>query len=142
MAEHSDKELNSHEHHKNEIGFSLSPVYFLEEKEFATGLHVHYVRNIQKSKFGMGVGYERIFDQHKHNTFGIEAIYRPIEKLSFSFSPGLTVEDNNSTANFALHFETCYEFEIKELHIGPAFEFAYDIEDYHISLGIHIGYGF
>jgi hypothetical protein len=38
--------------------------------------------------------------------------------------------------------ETAYEFEIKNFHVGPAFEFAYDPEDFHISLGLHCGFGF
>jgi hypothetical protein len=137
-----NKLIDNHEHHKNEIGIANSPVYFIKEKVFAYGLHFHYVRNIPKSKFGLGVGYERIFDEHKHNTFGLVGTYRPIENLSFNVSPGLTFEDGNKTANFALHLETSYEFEINAFHIGPAFEFAYDPEDFHISLGLHIGYGF
>lgn len=141
-TEHSDKELDNHEHHKNEIGMANSPVYFLKEKVFAYGLHIHYVHNIPKSKFGLGLGYERIFDIHKHNTFGFVASYRPIEKLNFIASPGLTFEDNNSQVNFALHLETSYEFEIRNFHIGPVFEIAYDPEDFHLSLGFHLGYGF
>ncbi len=133
---------HSLDHHKNEIGVANSPVYFLKENLFAYGLHIHYVRNIAKSKFGLGLGYEKIFDEHNHKTFGIVATFRPIEKLSFNISPGFTIEDNNPKANFALHFETSYEYEIKNFHIGPAFEFAYDPEDFHISLGLHIGYGF
>ena len=34
------------------------------------------------------------------------------------------------------------EFEFNNFHIGPVLEFAYDPEDYHISLGLHIGFGF
>ena len=141
-TEHSDRELDKHEHHKNEIGIANSPVYFLKEKDLAYGFHIHYVRNISKTKFGIGIGYERIFDEHKHNTFGLEATYRPIEELTLNVSPGVTFEDKNPNANFALHFETSYEFEIKNFHIGPAFELAYDPEDYHLSLGLHVGYGF
>ncbi len=134
--------VGKHEHHKNEIGIANAPVYFVKEQVFAYGLHLHFVRNIPKSKFGFGLGYERIFDQHKHNTFGLVGTYRPIENLNFNVSPGLTFEDGSSTGRFALHLETSYEWEIKNVHIGPAFEFAYDPEDYHISLGLHIGYGF
>ena len=140
--ENSEKDLDNHEHHKNEIGIANSSVYFLKEKVFAYGLHIHYVRNIPNSNFGLGIGYERVFDEHKHNTFGIVARYRPIEKLNLSLSPGLAFEDRNSKPNFALHAETSYEFEIKNIHIGPALEFAYEPEDFHISLGIHLGYGF
>lgn len=101
-TEHSAEHLDNHEHHKNEIGVANSPVYFLKENVFAYGLHIHYVRNITKSKFGLGLGFERIFDEHKHNTIGLVATYRPIEKLSFNISPGLTIEDDNPKANFAL----------------------------------------
>ena len=141
-TEHSDSYLNYHEHHKNEIGIGNSPVYFLKEKLFAYGLHIHYSRNIPRTKFGLGFGYERIFDEHRHNTFGLLASYSPFEKLHFALSPGLTFEDKDSKANFALHLETSYEYGIKNLHIGPVFEFAYDPEDFHLSLGLHAGFGF
>jgi len=131
-----------HENHLNEFGMAFSPVYFVKEKDIAFGMHVHYVHNIPNSKFGLGLGYERIFDKHKHNTFGLEAIYRPFEALSLSLSPGLTFEDNNSGPDLALHIETSYEFEIGEFHLGPAFEFAIDPEDIHLSLGVHLGFGF
>lgn len=136
--DHSD---DHHDHHKNEIGIANSPVYFVREKEFAYGLHIHYVHNIGESKFGLGLGFERIFDQHKHNTIGIIGSYRPIAPLSFNASPGITFEDNGGI-NFALHLETAYEWEISNFHIGPALEFAYDPEDIHISAGLHIGFGF
>ena len=114
----------------------------MKEKEFAYGLHIHYVHYLHESKFGFGLSYERIFDEHGHNTFGVEAIYRPIGPLSINISPGLTFEDESKDANFALHLETAYEFEMNNFHIGPALEFAYDPEDFHISLGLHVGYGF
>ena len=137
-----DQSKDNHEHHKNEIGIANSPVYFVKENTFAYGLYFHYVINITNTRFGVGFGYERVFDEHKHNTIGLVGTYRPVEKLSFNVSPGLTFEDESVSANFALHLETMYEFEIKNFHIGPALEFASDPEDYHISLGLHIGYGF
>ncbi len=127
----------------NEIGISNSPVYFIKEKAFSYGLHVHYLHNISNSAFGLGVGFERIFDKHKHNTFGLVASYPPIDKFTVNVSPGIIFEDKNfSSLSFALHLETTYEFEIKNFHVGPAFEFAYDPEDFHISLGLHCGFGF
>jgi hypothetical protein len=136
------KPREHHEHHKNEIGIANSPVYFTKEKGFAYGLHLHYVRNIPKTRFGLGFGYERILDEHQHTTFGLVGTYRPIEKVSFNVSPGVTFEKASKSAIFALHLETAYEWEIRNFHIGPAFEFAYDPEDFHTSLGLHIGYGF
>ena len=143
MAQHDDSTEHHHSHHKNEIGVANAPVYFIKEKEVAYGLHIHYIRNIKDTKFGVGLGYERIFDEHKHNTIGIVGSYRPISELVFNVSPGVTYEDNESSEiNFALHLETSYEFEFDNFHIGPVLEFAYDPEDYHISLGLHVGYGF
>ncbi|MDH3649916.1 MAG: hypothetical protein OEQ53_09540 [Saprospiraceae bacterium] len=143
MAQSDEHLTDHHEHHRNELGLANAPVYFTNEKEFAFGLHVHYIHNIKGTKFGVGLGYERIFDEHKHNTIGIVGSYRPIEKLGINLSPGLTFEDSEgSTVNFALHIEASYEVEWHDFHIGPVLELAYDPEDYHISLGLHIGYGF
>lgn len=138
----TDEHTHSHDHHKNEFGVANAPVYLINEKEYAYGLHIHYVRNIPSSKFGIGIGYERIFNEHKHNTFGFVGTYRPIDGLNLNVAPGLAFEDGNSTTNLALHLEASYEYKIKDFHIGPVLEFAYDLEDIHISLGIHLGFGF
>jgi hypothetical protein len=138
-----DHHDHHHHHHKNEIGFASAPVYFVNEKEFSYGIHIHYVRTIKDSKFGIGLGYERIFDEHKHNTIGIVGSYRPTENFGINISPGITFEDGEeSSTNFAIHLEASYEFAINNIHLGPVLELAYDPEDYHISLGFHIGYGF
>lgn len=132
-----------HEHHQNEMAIANAPVYFLNEKAFAYGLHIHYVRSLKDSNFGLGFGYERIFDAHGHNTIGIVGSYRPTDEWGINLSPGITFADHDhSDMSFALHIETSYEFEVHNFHIGPVLELAYDPEDYHISLGLHIGYGF
>jgi hypothetical protein len=133
---------DNHEHHKNEIAIANSPVYFPKDKEVEYGLHFHYVRNISDTKFGLGLGYEKIFGNHKHDTFGIVGCYSPIDNLVLNVSPGLTFENGSKTPILSLHLETSYEFEYKDFHIGPAFECAFDSEDTHISLGLHLGYGF
>ncbi len=140
-------EHNGHNHgneyHKHELGVSLSPVYFFKEKEISVSTHLHYVYNFPTTKFGVGVGYEKIFDEHKHNFFGLELNYRPIHNLTLNLSPGLTFEgDHFDEKEFAVHFESVYEFEFDSFHIGPLLEFAYHPEDFHINLGIHIGVGF
>ena len=141
-AQDSDNSIHS-DNHKNEIGIANSPVFVLKEKEFAYGLHTHYVRNLNGTNFGIGVGYERIFDEHKHNSVGVIFSYAPIEQLHISLSPGFAFKDYDaSELNLGIHLETSYEFEIGFFHVGPVAEFAYSPEDYHLSLGLHIGFGF
>ncbi len=134
---------HKHENNRNEIGLANSPVFLLNEKNLCYGFHIHYIKNINHSKFGIGLGYERIFDEHKHNTFGIVASYELIDKLTFNISPGLMLEDENlKKANLAIHFETAYEFKIKYICIGPVFETAFDAKDIHMSIGLHLGIDF
>lgn len=134
---------HKHEHPQNEFGIANSLVYFTKEKEVAYGLHVHLLRTLGHSKFGYGIAYERVFDEHKHNTIGLAATYRPIDALQIALSPGITFEgDHPSEIKFAFHAETSYEFEIGKFHVGPLLEIAFDPEDIHISMGLHIGLGF
>lgn len=138
-----EEEDSHHEHHRNEIGIGNAPVYFVKEKVLSYGLHLHYMYNLPHTKFGLGVGYEKIFDEHKHNTVALIFNYRPVDKLNFSISPGLASENNEFDKSIlAIHFETSYEFEIHDFHVGPVFEFAASKEDLHISLGLHFGIGF
>lgn len=138
------QEINhNHDHHKYELGLANSVVYFTKEKEIAYGLHIHLIRNIEHSKLGFGLAYERIFDEHKHNTIGLVGSYNLFESLHISLAPGVTFEDvEPSELKFAFHAETVYDFDLGNFHLGPMLEFAFDPEDYHISLGLHIGYGF
>lgn len=144
-AQITDKheEHDQHMHKNNEVGIANSLVYFINGKEVAYGLHLHYIHYISHTKFGYGLGYERIFDEHGHNVFGVIGTYSPVNSLLLSISPGITFEDGNSSEpGFALHFETTYEFEIGNFHIGPLVGIAYDPEDYHLGVGLHFGYGF
>jgi hypothetical protein len=146
LASQTDDQHNDvHNHlsdHRHEIGVSNAPVYFLKEQHFAYGLHGHYVFNIKHTRFGVGLGYERIFDEHKHNTMGVVVSYFLTDDWLVSISPGATFEGHiNSGLTFSTHIETVYSWDVGDFHLGPAFEFAYDEEDYHISLGLHIAYG-
>jgi hypothetical protein len=143
ISAYSQEENHDHDHHNYELGVANSLVYFAGEKEFAYGLHIHLVRNIKHSKFGVGLAYERIFDDHKHNTIGVVGSYNPLKSWYINIAPGITFEDSEpSVLKFAFHAETLYDFNIGKFHIGPLLEFAVDSEDYHFSLGLHIGFGF
>lgn len=132
-----------HDHYHNEFGIANSLVYLGTSNEFSYGLHFHYVHNIHETKFGFGLGYERIFDEHGHNTIGVIGSFRPVEHWGIHVSPGIAFEDTESDhMGFALHLETTYEFEVGPLHLGPLLEYAWDTEDYHISVGLHLGIGF
>jgi len=131
-----------HKHPKNEIGIAISPAYFVKENVFSLSAHLHYTRTIADSKFALGLSFERIFLAPEHTTMGFVMMYRPIENLNLALSPGVTFEDGDPTAFFNLHVEIAYTFEIGRFHIGPAVEFSYDPNDYHLGLGAHIGYGF
>lgn len=52
--------------------------------------------------------------------------------------------DDARAPKFAVHVETPYELELDlgDAHRGPVAEFAYDTEDCHVSLGLHVGLGF
>jgi len=141
-----DKHTHEHNsnHHKFEIGLANSLVYFTKAKEYAHSIHLHLIYNIPESKFGIGLGVERINSEHKHLAIGLLGNYRATKELSFTLSPALLIEDHEgrSETNFTLHFETGYEFEIKNFHLGPVIGIAYEPEDYHVSLGVHVAYGF
>ncbi len=136
-------EEHSHNCHTHEIGIGAVPTYLINEEEVAFGLHLHYVYSFEHTDFGIGLGYERIFDEHGHNTLGIAFNYKPIENLSFNLIPGLAFGDDGfDHSEFAFHIESLYEFKIGEVHIGPLFEYAFESHGNHISFGIHLGIGF
>ena len=143
---HEDKHENEieHEHnHSQEIGASVGPVYFINDNIFGLSTHIHYVYNLPRSKFGLGAGYEHIFSKIKHSFVGAEINYRPVHQLTLNLSPGVAFEgDQNVSKDFALHFETSYEFEIGAFHIGPVVEAAWHAKEYHVSAGVHFGVGF
>lgn len=106
QEEHHTDDHHKHHHHKYDLGVGNSLVYFPNEKEAAYGFHLHLTRNIAHSKFGYGIAYERIFDEHKHNTIGLLASYNPFGGLHISLSSGAAFEDHApSELNFAFHAE-------------------------------------
>ena len=143
IAQSNHADHDHHHHPKNELGLGNYLVYLAGEKELSYGLHVHYLRTIEDSKFGVGLGFEQIFDEHDHQTIGIIGSYRPIYPLVISLSPGILLKGGErSTVNFALHAEAVYEFEINNFHLGPAIGFGYASSEFHVSFGLHLAYGF
>jgi hypothetical protein len=141
---HSQSE-DDHEHsnYKNEFAIANAPVYFVNEKAFGYGIHLHYIHNFSNPGFGLGLGVEKVFGKYPHNTIGVIGAYRPVERWGLNLAPSLTWEDFDSDPMFALHFETTYDvIEIKNIDIGPAFEVGWESEGIHLSLGIHICYCF
>lgn len=137
------KHDHDHDHHLYELGVANSFVYFPGEKASAYGLHLHLVRSIKNSNFGFGIAYERVFDKHKHNTIGVVGSFSPIKSWHINFVPGIAFEDSElADVKFAFHIETSYGFSLRNFHIGPLLEYAFDPNDYHFSLGLHIGFGF
>jgi hypothetical protein len=133
-----------HNHPEIEIGLSNGLVYNFSEKEPALGIHLHLIKSLgQSDHFGMGLGYEFIFDDHKHNTVSIIFLYRPIEHLSFNMAPGISfILSEKSSVAPTLHIEGLYEFEFGHFHIGPLVGFAISTEDIHASVGLHLAFGF
>jgi len=133
-----------HHHPENEIGISNNLVFNASENEYAYGLHLHFVRTISESdKIGFGLGYERIFDDHKHNSASLIFMYRPIESLSLNFAPGIIwLESESNSINPAIHIEGLYEWQLGNFHLGPLVGIAFNPEDFHASLGLHLAFGF
>ena len=134
--------VESHEkkHYKNDIGIANAAVYLLGEKEFTYGLGAHYIRNIKNSDFGIGIAFDKILGEHNHNTIGVIFRYKPIKDLIINLSPGIIFE--HKEAKFGMHLETSYVLDIYAFHIGPMLSFASDLDEAHLGLGLHLGYGF
>ena len=138
-----DQSQHQHEHPKNEFGFGNYLTYLAGEQEIAFALHIHYLRSFEHSRFGAGIGYEQIFDEHKHRSLTLIGAFSPVSPLILSLAPGVLFgTEENPGIRFALHAEVVYEFEIGNFHLGPALEFATTFDEYHIGLGLHIAFAF
>jgi hypothetical protein len=145
MAQEHEAAHGHHHHHNasNEFGLANNLVYLGEEGEFAYGLHLHYLRYIGTTRFGIGLGYEQIFDDHLHRNLGLVGSYRIVHGLFLNISPGITfIGRAEPDKTFALHLEAVYEFEVGSFHIGPSLEYALSGHGYHLSGGLHLAYTF
>jgi hypothetical protein len=149
--EHIDEhgQNNKHDHfHTNEIGVSIAPTAYLQENTIALGTHAHYVHRLGESRFGIGAGFEAVFDSHKHKTLSAVFQYSPSYMTHICVSPGFVQEKHNEMGqieneyHWALHLELVHEFQLGKIDLGPFFEFALEEEGQHIGIGIHVGLPF
>lgn len=140
ISAHSQS-INQKAKSQNSIAMTTSPLYLIREGDLAIGMRFHYIRQIKPgSKYGIGLGLERIFDEHGHNAINALGSYQATENWIFLAAVGIGSEDENLTeTNFTTHFETIYQLYLKAFRIGPAFEFSWDPEDIHFGLGLRLG---
>ena len=141
--DHEQDENNSTHLHEWEIGGAVGIVYNVHESHTAPGLHAHLLKNIGVEKrFGMGLGFETIIDEHQHFNFGIPLNYNTLKGFVFTITPGLLFKkETNWEPGASVHFETLYEFMFEHFHIGPMLEIALSQNEVHFMLGIHLGLG-
>ncbi len=133
---------NKHIDYHSHFGLATGPVYILNENAFALGLHLHYMRliNVGNTHFGIGLGLEAIYDEHRHYATSLNLSYLPIHELTITVAPGIQFAPESE--DFTTHFEAVYEFEIGKMHIGPVAEYAWAPNDAHVMFGLHLGFSF
>ena len=125
------------------LGVSLGPSYLPNEKEFGFSAHGHLLYELGSVPLGFGVGYEALFDEHRHQTMSLVFQYRIIDAWLMSVSPGVTFELGSfNEPRPTVHLETVYEFRVGLMDLGPAFEFAIEPEGTHLTLALHAGVHF
>lgn len=126
---------------KNEISLSNSGVYL--DNQISYGVGFHYLRDKRcdrwlQGPYKIGIGIESIPNQH--NTFGLILEYNLTDKLFFDISPNIIFSEN--TYSYGFHFESGYEFEVGRFCLSPVAHLSIDPEDYHLGLGLHLGFNF
>lgn len=142
-AQHHDHDHHPNEHPLNEIGVGNYLSYLAGEQEIAYSLHVHLLRFFENSRFGAGLGYEQIFDEHRHRSLTMIGAFRLTPPLVMTLGPGILFGNQENPGNrFTIHAELVYEFEIGHFHLGPALDFATTFDEYHMGAGLHVAYAF
>lgn len=152
VAQHSNKKSISHASHNHEfdphkyhIGIGLGGAHIFSENVQAPAFHLHFLRQLgHQNQWGLGIGYEAIADEHWHNGLNLLLNYRPLRFLSLLAGPGLVIgkHDGKTEVLPAFHTEAVFEFNAGGLHIGPMIGYGLDKEDSHITVGVHVGFGF
>jgi hypothetical protein len=130
--------------HKYHIGVGGTATYLKGESGFAPGAHLHFIRQFgHQNRWGLGLGYEAIFDEHKHSGVNLLLNYHLLEHLSVNIGPGIlfSEHDGENERKPAFHTEAVYEFNVGKFHIGPMAGFGLDKEETHFSVGVHVGIG-
>ena len=141
----SHQHEEGHIHNRNEISIAVGVVPLPEEDKVTAGIHLHYVRGVGSSnRFGIGIGFETILDEHKHYTVSAVFQYRIYKGLFIGYGPGIMIKKENSETElqFAQHFELAYEFEVGKFHIGPMAEVGGENNAVHYMIGVHFGMDF
>ncbi len=150
VDDHDHDQDHSHDHqhtdtHRYHIGFGGAGTYVFGEDMLAPGVHVHFIRQYGKQhKWGIGLGYEGILDEHIHNGLNLLLNYRPLPFLTLNAGPGLVIgkHDGETEISPAFHTEAVFEFNLAGFHVGPMVGYGIDNEHSHVSVGVHIGIGF
>ena len=135
-----------HNHgHENEFGIALGIVPGHEDEDNNIGMHLHYVKGLgEHNNYGIGISFETIFDDHKHNSISLITTYHFDKGYTIAYAPGILFfeHDGKTETDFTQHFEFYYEFEIDHFHIGPQFDIGYEDGEIHYMLGVHFGINF
>lgn len=135
---------HDHKSRPNEIGLASGAVINHAEENIAPGFHIHYTRMLsgKLESFGIGPGFEVIFDEHIHYNGSFLFTWRPVRQLWISAGPGVTYVQEDEVFLLAGHLESGYEFEAGSIHIGPMVGYAETGGERHFMVGLHIGLPF
>jgi hypothetical protein len=112
-----------HEEHARHAGLLIGSVYNVHEGRWMVGLgaEYEYVLPGWNRLFGVGLGGEMVFDEHKHYVAGLLLSVHPTDKLAFFISPGvMVIEREEPGTRFAIHFGTEYEFDLEKFFLAPS----------------------
>ena len=144
---------DTHEHSRNEIGFSTGALYAFEHKEWGVGIHLHYFRTLKPhSKWSLGGGFEQAWVDGSHFNVSAGAKYQLLNRMSIALLPGITFLSHNETDDtrklhpkcfFALHSELVYDLlHWKNFHIGVVIDYSWTQIESHAMIGIHSAFCF
>jgi len=133
---------DEHGHHK-ELSIALGVTPGHDNENSKIGMHAHYLKGVgNHSPYAIGISLETIFDKHKHNSVGLVGLYHFQSGFSIAYVPGLLFVEHENEIQFAQHLELCYEFELKQFHLGPQFDIGIEEDGFHYSYGVHLGIDF